>query len=279
VIVVDGRSNDKTLEIASKFPVKIFCESYRTVGGGRQVGLEKASGEYVAFTDADCMPEKNWLKNLTKAFDEDFAGVGGGIKNVGEGIWGKAIALTANTFLGSANSIQGRLFKEKRIVKSISGCNCIYRRNTLVDAGGFDVRLTINEDTDLNKRLSKIGRPLYVPDALVLHSQGRGLKAFAKRMFQFGYGRGKLRLWDLQCVPPVIALLLALSLAFSQWIAILTVGFYILVLAMIGFRFAIAERNVACLGAIPIVYLIEHGSYILGFWWGILHFTSKTWQT
>jgi len=270
VIVVDSHSTDKTVEKAKKFPVKIIYEDYGTVGGARQVGLENAVGEYVAFTDADCIPERNWLENLIKEFNGNIVGVGGGIKNIGERFWGKSIALVMNTFVGSANSVQGRLFKEKRFVKSISGCNSMYRKETLMKIGGFNVTLSINEETELNRRLSKIGKLLYTPDAVVLHNQGRGLKDFAKRMYQFGCGRGRLRLWDLQCIPPIIASLLVLSLVFSYLILVGVISLYFFILIVMGFKFAIQERDIRYLGSIPIVYAIQHSSYAIGFWKGLL---------
>jgi len=270
VIVVDGYSIDKTVENAKRFPVKLVYEDYGTVGGGRQVGLENARGEYVAFTDADCIPERNWLKKLINKFDGNIVGVGGGTKNIGKGFWGKSIALIMNTFVGSANSVQGRLFKEKRFVKSISGCNSMYPRETLREIGGFNVTLSISEEPELNRRLSKLGKLFYTPDAVVLHNQDRGLKDFAKRMYQFGWGRGKLRLWDLQCIAPIIALCLFLSLVFTYWIFVSAIVLYFFILMAIGFKFAIQERDIRYLGSIPIVYVIEHSSYTIGFWRGFL---------
>ena len=114
VIVVDGHSTDKTVENARKFPVRVFYEEYHTRAGACQIGVENAKGDYVAFTDADCIPERNWLENLIKEFDAGIVGVGGGIKNIGEGLWEKSINLISGTFLGSANSVQGKFFKDKR---------------------------------------------------------------------------------------------------------------------------------------------------------------------
>lgn len=57
-IVVNGHSTDNTVENAKKFPVKVVYENYGTVGGARQVGLENAEGNFIAFTDADCNSEK-----------------------------------------------------------------------------------------------------------------------------------------------------------------------------------------------------------------------------
>jgi glycosyltransferase involved in cell wall biosynthesis len=269
VIVVDGHSSDETVERAEKFPAKIIYEDYGTTGGARQVGLENAKGKYVAFTDGDCIPEKNWLENLIKGFDEDVMGVGGGVKNIGEGIWEKSIALIMNTYIGSANSVQGRLFEEKRFVKSISGCNSIYRRQTLMSIGGFNTALSINEDTELNKRLSRMGRLLYVPNATVLHNQGRGLKDFGKRVYQFGEGRGKLRLWSIQCVPSLIAPLFIFLLIFAYWLLGL-IAVYVLILMVMATRFAIREKNAQYLASVPIAYVIEHFFYSLGLWAGLL---------
>jgi len=274
VIVVDGHSTDRTVENALKFPVRIIYEDYGTIGGARQVGLENARGAFIAFTDADCIPEKDWLENLVKEFDGHFVGVGGSIKNIGEGIWEKSIAFVADTFLGSANSVQGRIFREKRIVKSISGCNSMFQREVLMKIGGFNVALSINEETELNKRLSKMGELLYTPDAMVLHDQDRGLKAFAKRMYQFGYGRGSLRLWALQCVPPLIALFLLLSLLFTPWVFIGGMFSYVLILVIMGLKVAMREKGVKYAGTVPIVYLVEHLSYSIGFWRGLFKFSK-----
>jgi hypothetical protein len=51
---------------------------------------------------------------LVKEFYEGIVGVGGGIKNIGECLWEKTIALALDSFLGSANSVQGKFFKDKR---------------------------------------------------------------------------------------------------------------------------------------------------------------------
>ena len=121
VIVVDGHSSDRTVERAREFPVKVVYEDYGTVGGARQVGVLSAESEIVAFTDADCIPEKNWLEDVVKEFDEGIVGVGCGIKNIGEGLWEKSINLVAGTFLGSANSVQGRFFKDNSTKEYLEG--------------------------------------------------------------------------------------------------------------------------------------------------------------
>ena len=272
VIMVDGHSTDKTVENVRKFPVKILYEDYHTRAGACQIGVENAKGEYVAFTDADCIPEKDWLENLVKEFDEDIVGVGGGIKNIGEGLWEKSINLISGTFLGSANSVQGQLFTDKRYVKSISGCNSMYHKEDILKIGGFDVRLSTAEDTELNRKLLRAGKLLYTPNAVILHNHQRGLKDFAKRMYQYGYGRAKSRLWDLQVIPPILVLLLLASLIFTPWIFLGMVEIYAVMLVAMGIKFMIYERSFKYFVSVPIIYVIEHGLYTIGFWRGMLEY-------
>ena len=77
VIVVDGHSVDNTVETTRKFPVRILYKNHGTVGGARQVGAETAKGVFIAFMDADCIPERNWLENLIKEFDDGIVAVDG----------------------------------------------------------------------------------------------------------------------------------------------------------------------------------------------------------
>jgi len=264
VIVVDGHSTDDTVANALKFPVKVLYEEQRTRAGANNVGIASAQGDYIAFTDADCIPEEDWLKNLYKEFGDGIAGVGGGIKNIGEGLWENSINLATNTFLGSANSVQGRYFKHRRFVNSISGCNSMYRKEDIITCGGFNASLSTAEDTDLNHRILNLGKLVYTPDAIILHNHKRGLKDFRKRMYQYGYGRAKSGLWDLQVVPPVFGLLLGVSIIFYHWPFIVALLLYGSLIVGTGVVFGIRHKKPQYLISIPAVYVQEHISYSSG---------------
>ena len=268
VIIVDGRSTDDTVEKAEKFPVKIFFQDYGACGAARQIGLENAEGEYLAFTDADCIPSRGWLHNLTTQFEVGIVGAGGGIENVGEGLWIRSINLAQNAFLGGGSSIQTRLFPEKRFVKSISACNSLYRKKDLVEVGGFNIHLSGADETELNQRLTKRkkGKLLYVPSAVVVHDHGRSLKEFARNMYHYGGWRRECGVWDLPVIPPLLTPLLLLSLIFTRWILLPFLGLYLIAIMAMGFKFAIQQREIRYLFSIPIVYLVEHSCYVLGFW-------------
>ena len=270
VLVIDGRSSDNTVPISKKFPVKVFYEDYHTRAGACQVGIENARGEFIAFTDADCIPERNWLENLNREFGDGIAGVGGGIRNIGQRLWENSINLSMESFLGSANSVQGRIFKNKKFVNSISGCNSLYRRDDLFKIGGFNVKLLTAEDTDLSKKMLGLGKLVYTPNAIVMHNHKRGLKAFAKRMYQYGYGRSKSGLFDLQVIPPLFALLLLVSSVFSPKIILSMICLYFVLILTMGIKISLNKKNLNYLYSIPIVLIIEHVQYTFGFWKGLI---------
>lgn len=268
VVVIDGRSTDGTVERVKKFPVRLFFQDYGACGAARQIGLENTEGEYLAFTDADCIPSPDWLRHLVTELKEGIVGAGGGIKNVGEGLWIRSINLAQNAFLGGGGSIQARLFRGKRYVKSISACNSMYRRQDLAEVGGFNIHLSGADETELNHRLVKLkkGKLLYVPDALVVHDHGRSLKEFARNMYHYGGWRRECGIWDLPVIPPLVAPLLILSLFFTRWIFLASLGLYLIAIVAVGLRLAIQQRDVRYFLTIPVVYLVEHIGYVIGFW-------------
>ncbi len=270
VLVVDGHSSDGTVERVEKFPARILYENYHTRGGACQIGVEHAGGEYVVFTDADCIPGRDWLAKLAGGFGDGVIGVGGAIKNIGQDFWVRSINLAYGTFLGSANSVQGRFFPDKRSVNSISGCNSMYRRKDILNAGGFNPALPGAEDAELNGRLLKKGKLLYLPDAVILHDHGRGLKDFARQMFRYGRDRGVALRFGLPVIMPLAVPLLLLLLIFLPWLFLVLVALYLAVLAGMGLKLAVQERSIKYLLSIVVVYLVEHGLYAAGFWRGLI---------
>src|SRR5262245_37657845 len=77
VLVVDNASTDSTAEVARSFPIATVLLE-RTPGSyhARNRALKEARGEYVAFTDADCIPAPDWLeKAIESALRHPNAGV------------------------------------------------------------------------------------------------------------------------------------------------------------------------------------------------------------
>lgn len=215
IIVVDGGSTDRTREIAVDYPVVPITDRYGTLGHQRNTGVRQASGRYVAFTDADCVADSSWLKNLVAA-----------VRNAGPGVAGvcgpnlvwpedadfaRVVGYTQETFLGSGGSVQaanpGRFISR---ANTLPNCNAVYQRDILTRER-YDDRLGVGEDADLNFRLRKRGyRFLYTPEAMVWHRRAPDFRRFAVKMFAYGEAMGKLTgkhrtavRW-YACIPPLV---------------------------------------------------------------------------
>jgi glycosyltransferase involved in cell wall biosynthesis len=286
VIVVDGHSTDGSTQKAEKYPIDLIYESYhlraRARSGACQVGVEHARGDYIAFTDADCIPDKDWLLNLLEAFHEQVVGVGGKVINIGDTDWENSINLALGTFIGSAGSLQGKPPKEERLVKSISGCNSIYKKRSIIGVGGFNPNLPGAEDLELNRRLLKLGNLLYTPKAIVYHnhnwtSEGDGGKAFrfAKKMYRYGKDRGQVGIIGFQFLPLLVLFLLVFSFFYTSWIIAISTLFYILAILATSLKVSIAMHNVKFIAMLPVIYIIEHSAYSVGLFWGLIKRIKK----
>jgi glycosyltransferase involved in cell wall biosynthesis len=70
ILVVDGNSEDKTVEVVKRFSRVEVIYSDRSVGKQRNFGGEKATGEVIAFLDADTRVGKDFFKNVISRFEE-----------------------------------------------------------------------------------------------------------------------------------------------------------------------------------------------------------------
>ena len=78
VIVSDSDSTDNTRDIALSMGMKVTRAAGPSVCAGRNSGFKQARGEIIAFSDADCIMDKDWLMNAVKYFkDSKVACVGG----------------------------------------------------------------------------------------------------------------------------------------------------------------------------------------------------------
>ncbi len=69
IIMVDNNSTDSSEQIIKRYPgVRLFREPGQGSYAARNLGLEKARGKIVAFTDSDCVPDADWLKNIADVF-------------------------------------------------------------------------------------------------------------------------------------------------------------------------------------------------------------------
>jgi O-antigen biosynthesis protein len=188
VIVVNDGSTDATALIVSEFNVRLINMPNGGLSRARNIGLEAASGEIIAYLDDDARPDEDLLGHLAHTFlNSDHVGVGGpNIVPVDDPPFSQCVA----------NSPGGptHVLITDRLAEHIPGCNMAFRVANLRQVGGFDVRFTIaGDDVDVCWKLQARGWTLgFNPAAIVWHHRRQTLRAYWKQ--QFNYGRAEAML-------------------------------------------------------------------------------------
>ena len=77
ILIIDGGSNDRTLEIARGFGAHILMNKLKTAEAGKSVGVKNATGDMIALIDSDnILPDKKWLKEMVSPLLEEPEAVG-----------------------------------------------------------------------------------------------------------------------------------------------------------------------------------------------------------
>lgn len=191
VLVVDNGSTDTTAEVASSFPfVTLLREPVAGSYNARNRGLSVAAGEWVAFTDADCLPAADWLERGAEA-----AGV-----HAGAGVLaGRVDVFRADEEASDACAKFEQMFSFRQSSNVHKGlcvtANWMSPRRILSDLGGFDGALKSGGDGDMARRVAAAGHPLvYVDDMAVRHPARGSLGALlGKRRRVVGGAWARLR--------------------------------------------------------------------------------------
>jgi len=278
VIISDNDSSDKTPEIVKIYKYKYISTPKRSVCVGRNEGFKAAQGELVAFSDADCIMDKDWIRNSIKYFeDPTVGGVGGpNITPDDETAFGKAVGFILNQAIFSAGSIHGRILKQKREVKSIPGCNAIYRKTALEKVMPMDENLVEAEDYVMNQKIRALGyRLLYTPDTIVWHYRRPLPKKFFKQIYRYAIGRlliGKKNKKNINLVHivvgfglPIFFLISALLLYKNFVLFIVFIAITLLFLIIYFFVALIKLKSLKAAIFVPLTITILFSAWSIGF--------------
>ena len=190
VIVVDDGSTDKTGEIsdkyAAKFPfIHVIHQPNLGLSAARNVGMYAAKGEIIAYTDSDCYVDPHWLTYMAWAFENKrFAAIGG--PNLPPSEDNRTAACVA-----VSPGAPTHVLITDEVAEHIPGCNMAYRREALMEVGGFDATYrAAGDDVDLCWRLMDMGHTIgFHAGMMVWHHRRNTVKAYLKQ--QKGYGRAE----------------------------------------------------------------------------------------
>ena len=277
VVFVDNGSTDESAAQIRKFQsdhpalkVALMEESRRSAAAARNTGARAAQGEWIAFTDADCVPDAYWLADLAAAAGRHpeaaaFAGT----------IIPAPSAEIIPSFLGlfTLPAIHREQVYERYTLVSggFPTANFMVRKPVFEQAGGFDPDIEIyGEDHDLCLRLYQTGgRIQSLTSASVRHIHRNSLEGLVK---QSGLGL-PVRVWlDLNQADKKFLLAVLLGLV---WLPLsLLVPAYLVYLYTSIYRRARDRRAVPCTPQSVFAYegllLLKSASMTLGRMYGSL---------
>lgn len=158
IVTDDGMSDDAFEMIRKDFPqVRLSKGPRKGPAANRNHGASLANGQWLIFTDDDCLPQPGWLQAFSAAIGQHPA----------------------------CRAFEGKILPDNRelLKKDMAECpvnengGCFWSANIMVEKalfilmGGFDEQFKIaaQEDQDLYLRIQQHTRPVFVPDALVVH--------------------------------------------------------------------------------------------------------------
>jgi succinoglycan biosynthesis protein ExoA len=284
VLVVDGRSTDRSREVAEHFlrngamDVRLLDNPDGTTSRALNIGISEARGEVIARVDAHAAPAPDFLLESVAALRASGAdAVGGPIRSVGRGLVGEAIALAMSFPFGIGNAAF-RYSEREQFTDTVPFPT--YRRDVFERVGLFE-DIAAGEDDEFHLRLGERGgRLLLTPRIGVVYHPRSSISDLVRQYFS--YGKAKARVLSLhpgstrlrQLVPPAFVAALGLT----GLLALLR-GAFVRPFLLVAGAYAAASLVASLVLArregwrymplLPLVFACLHVSYGLGFLLGM----------
>jgi GT2 family glycosyltransferase len=158
--------------------IKLYIEK-GTRGEGRNFGAYKATGDVVAFIDADCIANSFWIQELIE-----------GMKDA-DVVAGESVRLGYHAF----SNLERVGILHNGVDVTYPSCNLAYSKKAFEAINGFDPSFKEAEEVELNFRAVDAGFKLvYHPEAKVYHRVRESIRGFIKQSFWYGFGRKEITL-------------------------------------------------------------------------------------
>ena len=198
ILVVDGNSTDNTQDIIKNLKksnknVRLIVEPWEkgSHGKARNLLIDNAKGELIAFTDGDCVVKENWLSSLVITLKDErkrnprVVAAGGIRYPIKTKEWRENLLNNIlGTYFGSGGS-QGFVRTKKKYVDSIPNYNSIYVKDILTHVRYSE--MGVGEDYEINLRLNNLGYKIaFTSRAVIYHHQENSLSKFLKQVYKYG---------------------------------------------------------------------------------------------
>ncbi|HKW67555.1 MAG TPA: glycosyltransferase [Terriglobales bacterium] len=191
VIVVDDGGAASLQEIHHSYRNRMnLCFLRRERGGpaaARNTGVEHARGRYLAFTDDDCAPSRDWLTRLQERFERAPDVLCGGRSVNG---------LDANPYSAASQAVIDVVYSwqpnAREFPQFFASNNLAVPADLFRRVGGFYPAFEVSEDREFCDRWTHHGYAMaYAPEVVIYHHHSLSLRALLNQ--HFNYGRGARR--------------------------------------------------------------------------------------
>lgn len=166
IIVVDNGSRELPSQICSAFEkVRLEHEAEAGPGPARNKGIAASTGDLLAFIDADCIANPDWLPTIHKTFstNENIKVIGGDVRIA----YDNENNLTMLEAYESVYAYRQKMYIEKQ---GFSGTGNLAMRRDVHGVVGPFAGIEVSEDRDWGRRATRAGyRIHYIPSMIVFH--------------------------------------------------------------------------------------------------------------
>lgn len=290
ILVVDNGSTDDTKPSALRFqgehpeiPLRWIDHHPNNLGAARTRALEQARFHVVAFLDADCVAPPGWMEKSYAALlrhepDGSVLGIGSGnFPPRDQDEFNEALALQLASPLGHLNTPQARLLESEQEVSHLPTCNAFYFRDRALGIGGFSSAFPrVCEDLEFSLRARERGfRLLYLPGTEVAHAQRPSWRAWAAKMFRYGWGQVEVarlyprHLLGAKGLPLLGGTLLIFAMALAPVPLVFALLLYLGLTGLYATVVAFQSRRPRLSAHIFLFFVVTHAFYSLGELWGV----------
>ena len=282
IIVIDGNSNDGTLDeikalqckySTDSFKIKLLNNEKLILSAGWNIGIKAAKGNYVLRIDAHSTIALDYVEKCVETISRvDAVGVGGIL--VTESLSGgdEAVPLVLSSPFGVGNSIFRVSGKEGY---ADTASYLLYKKEIFEKAGYFDEEMVRNQDIEEHSRIKKAGGRLYFNPKIIATYYSRNT---VKKMLKQAYGNGQWNMVLLKkdksalsirhLIPFAFVVFLIAAFIFGfLWHPIWLIGLGVICLhLLLGLYFAAKKTNkLKLILKMPILYISLHIAYGLGY--------------